>query len=128
MIVPMINPDGVYNGYYRMDTHNQNLNRFYNNPCLEKQPAVFAIKELVTYLNLDKRLFFYCDLHAHAAKKGCFIYGNALNDFVMQVESKLYAKVVSMNSLHFEFENCNFSKKHMKARVIDGNNKNAFIS
>ena len=32
MIVPMINPDGVYNGYYRMDPLNQNLNRFYNDP------------------------------------------------------------------------------------------------
>ncbi len=28
---------------------------------------------------------FYFDLHAHPARKGCFVYGNALSDFVQQV-------------------------------------------
>ena len=28
----MLNPDGVYNGNYRMDMLNQNLNRHYKNP------------------------------------------------------------------------------------------------
>ena len=32
----MINPDGVYNGYYRYDIYNNNLNRFYKNPDKNK--------------------------------------------------------------------------------------------
>ncbi len=28
-IVPMINPDGVYRGYFRLDIHSNNLNRLY---------------------------------------------------------------------------------------------------
>ena len=31
-VVPMLNPDGVYRGYYRLDTMAQNLNRYYINP------------------------------------------------------------------------------------------------
>ena len=31
-IVPILNPDGVYRGYFRLDTLGQNLNRFYTNP------------------------------------------------------------------------------------------------
>ena len=31
-VVPMLNPDGVYRGFYRLDTLAQNLNRYYANP------------------------------------------------------------------------------------------------
>ena len=31
-IITLINPDGVARGYFRLDTHNHNLNRFYLDP------------------------------------------------------------------------------------------------
>ena len=31
-VVPMLNPDGVYRGYFRLDTLGQNLNRYYVKP------------------------------------------------------------------------------------------------
>jgi len=46
-LVPMINVDGVYDGHYRMDIFNQNLNRFYKAPLKETTPAPYAIKELL---------------------------------------------------------------------------------
>ncbi|KAL4490339.1 hypothetical protein ABPG72_004378 [Tetrahymena utriculariae] len=116
LIVPMLNPDGVYNGHYRMDTFNNNLNRFYKIADPLKQPSIYAIKKLVEYLQEDKRLFFYIDLHAHAGKKGHFVYGNACDDIVMQIENQTFAKILSMNCKNFEYNFCNFSKKHMKAR------------
>ena len=42
-LVPMINPDGVYHGHYRFDVYNQNLNRYYINPSLKLQPAIYGI-------------------------------------------------------------------------------------
>ena len=78
-IIPFINPDGVYRGHYRTDTSGQNLNRFYITPSLNEHPSVYAIKELILHLNDTKRLHCYIDLHAHATKKGCFVYGNCLD-------------------------------------------------
>jgi len=85
LLIPMLNPDGVYHGFYRLDIHGQNLNRYYRMPEFDKQPAAYAVRRVIQHLHADNRLFFYCDFHAHAGKKGCFLYGNALN-FSMQVE------------------------------------------
>ncbi|KRX01295.1 hypothetical protein PPERSA_11742 [Pseudocohnilembus persalinus] len=115
-IIPMLNPDGVYNGHYRMDTFGQNLNRFYKNPDSEKQSSCYAVRKIAEYWSKDKRLYFYCDFHAHSGKKGCFFYGNALDDFVLQVESLLFAKILSLNCINFEYDDCNFSKKQMTSK------------
>jgi len=83
LIVPMLNPDGVYHGHYRMDVFNNNLNRFYKIADPIRQPSIFGIRNLVENLHKDRRLFFYIDLHAHAGKKGHFMYGNAFEDLIM---------------------------------------------
>lgn len=44
-IVPLLNPDGVSRGYFRLDTYNHNLNRFYLNPDPKFQPTIYAAKE-----------------------------------------------------------------------------------
>lgn len=47
-IIPMLNPDGVSRGYYRLDTRSLNLNRFYLNPQKDLHPTIFAVKEIIT--------------------------------------------------------------------------------
>ena len=56
---------------------------------------------------------FYVDLHGHAAKRGCFIYGNSIDNELYQIENVLFAKLISFSSQHFDFDGCNFSIKNM---------------
>ena len=112
----MLNPDGVYHGHYRMDILGQNLNRFYIDPDVYKQPSVYAVKKIGECYHRQERLCFYLDLHSHPQKKGNFIYGNSMDNPQQQVETQLFAKLLSMNCIEFEYLNSVFSKYHMNAK------------
>ena len=86
-----------------MDSLNQNLNRYYSTPDPEKQPSCLAIRKLCQHYTKDKRLFMYLDLHAHPANKGNFTFGNAIYEFVQQVQSQMFPKLLSQNCINFEF-------------------------
>jgi len=55
----------------------------------------------------------YIDFHAHASKKGGFMFGNYLTDQVKQTDNITFAKLVAMNCLNFDMTECNFSDKIM---------------
>ena len=55
----------------------------------------------------------YVDLHAHATKRGVFMYGNYFSDVTMAAENMLFPKLLSLNSPHLDFEHCVFSEKNM---------------
>ena len=71
-----MNPDGVYRGYYRLDTLGLNLNRFYLDPSPHLHPTTFSVKNVMNQLSSYGTLFMYVDFHAHASKKGVFLFGN----------------------------------------------------
>ncbi|XP_060129213.1 cytosolic carboxypeptidase-like protein 5 isoform X3 [Zootoca vivipara] len=69
-------------------------------------------------------LAYYVDLHGHASKRGCFMYGNNIFEEAHQVENMLFPKLIAMNSAHFDFSGCNFSEKNMYAKdKRDGQSK-----
>lgn len=100
-VFPILNPDGVGRGHYRVDTNGINLNRCYLAPSAKKQPSIYAIRKIIMHLNSEKRFFAFLDLHAHAAKKGTFIYGNYTSELLKQIDTCLFPKILSLNSEDF---------------------------
>lgn len=111
-LVPILNPDGVFFGHYRTDRRGVNLNRFYGEPDVKTQPSIYAAKTVVVHHNRIGTLEYYVDLHGHATKKGCFIYGNALEP-ARQTLNLMYPRLIALNTPHFDYGACNFSEKNM---------------
>lgn len=55
------------------------------------------------------------DLHAHANKRGCFMFGNALTGEA-QLKNVLLPKLVALNSVNFDYSECCFADKLMTCK------------
>lgn len=115
-IVPIINVDGVYRGYYRYDTNSFNMNRHYISPNPKIISEIYAIKKIFLFYNQEKKIKYYFDLHGHVSSRGLFLYANSL-DFLPHCENYLLPKIYEINCKYFSLENCIFSEKSMKSKV-----------
>ena len=99
----ILNPDGVSRGYYRLDTMACNLNRMYLNPSKLDNPTIWAARKvIVQQAEQYKCLEMYVDFHAHASKRGGFMFGNHLTDAEKQADNITFVKLIAMNCLNFD--------------------------
>jgi cytosolic carboxypeptidase protein 5 len=82
------------------------------------------------YANVHQNLFVYIDFHAHASKKGCFMFGNHLSSDATeqhpnseQVENILLSRLISLNTANFDINECNFSEKIMNVKDKSGQSR-----
>ena len=76
LVIPMMNPDGVANGFYRSDMRGRDLNRCYLEEDDQGPIANRALRKLLGYYNQTGRLKMFVDLHTHSLFDGLFVYGN----------------------------------------------------
>mmetsp|Transcript_27325 Transcript_27325/g.24207 ORF Transcript_27325/g.24207 Transcript_27325/m.24207 type:complete len:306 (+) Transcript_27325:485-1402(+) len=115
-IIPLLNPDGVYRGYFRLDTKGRNLNRFYKDAKRSEQPTIYASKCILKQQKEISKLALYIDIHAHASRRGCFMFGNALPILNQQIENMSLPKMISLNSIDFDFNQCSFAESNMNVK------------
>ncbi|KAL0212474.1 hypothetical protein RCL1_006100 [Eukaryota sp. TZLM3-RCL] len=120
-IIPCLNPDGVFRGHYRHDHVGQNLNRFFDFPSKSEHPSAYLMKILVENFKSSNGIAMFIDLHAHASKRGFFVFGNNFSDESLSGHTMLFAKILTQNSPFFDYRQCNFTVDSMTA--VDRQNK-----
>ena len=139
-IIPMLNPDGVFEGKFRTDTLGYNLNRMYARATHEQTPTVFAalaVARQLARLHEDfGSLFAYVDCHAHAGKRGCFLYGNLERQepgsyaseqapSSAYVDGALFARLVALNTPFLDFDGCVFYEGDSRHGEAGGSGREA---
>ena len=79
----------------------------------------FGRKEKIVEKNsyqYQSQLLVYIDLHAHAARRGCFFYGNQLPNLREQTLNQLYVKLISLNSIYVDYCPSLFAAKMMSTK------------
>ena len=115
-LVPIINVDGVSNGYFRLDQDGFNLNRCYLNPNQKINPENFAITKLFYFYSYNFKIRYYFDLHADMNTRGVYTFGNALKSFEDHVENVLFSFIFKINSPHVDFSHCIFTERSMGSK------------
>jgi len=115
-MIPMLNPDGVARGYWRLDTLGLNLNSYYKDPSRDVHPTIWATKDAVTQEHKCGKLKMYVDFHARCSKRGSFLHDNTIADPSLKYESMMIPKLMSLNCVNFDFRECIFSDEKSKLK------------
>ena len=73
-IVPMLNPDGVIRGNFRMNTLGKDLNRMWVDAEPQTTPTIYYTKQMIQKTVNSRDIYLFCDFHGHSTKNNFFLY------------------------------------------------------
>ena len=73
-IIPMLNPDGVRRGNFRMNSAGKDLNRMWTEEDIENSPSIYFCHKMIRKTLNSRDIFFFCDFHGHSNKHNFFLY------------------------------------------------------
>jgi hypothetical protein len=73
-IVPMLNPDGVVHGNFRMNCLGKDLNRMWDEPDEKICPTIYNTLKMIKKTEESRDIYFFCDFHGHSNKHNFFLY------------------------------------------------------
>ena len=73
-IVPMLNPDGVIHGNFRMNILGKDLNRMWDEPTENICPTIYYTVKMIEKTLESRDIYFFCDFHGHSNKYNFFLY------------------------------------------------------
>jgi cytosolic carboxypeptidase protein 2/3 len=117
-IIPMLNPDGVTNGNYRVSLAGCDLNRRWKFPSKTLHPTIYHTKKMIKQLHQERGIVLFCDMHGHSRKQNIFTYGC---DTKTEPENcRILPFILGKLSPLFDYNSCNFGvqpSKENTARV-----------
>ena len=73
-IVPMLNPDGVIHGNFRMNILGKDLNRMWEEPTENISPTIYNTVKMIQKTMESRDVYFFCDFHGYSNKHNFFLY------------------------------------------------------
>ena len=129
-VIPMLNPDGVIHGNYRVSLLGVDLNRRWKKPSRFLHPTVYSTKQLIKYFNEKSRapgcasggVVMCCDFHGHSRNMDCFMYScvdpdSSLNNVIIRACPTAVDRAIPI----FNYRECKFAVERDKentARVV----------
>ena len=100
-IIPMLNPDGVIRGNFRMNILGKDLNRMWDEPVKNICPTIFNAIEMIKKTLNSRDIYFFCDFHGHSNKNNFFLYSCKHKSDYLQLDEKTFIKNPQKNKLTY---------------------------
>lgn len=108
-IIPMLNIDGVIEGFYRVCLSSEDLNRKWSQPDRTIHPDIFYTKNMFNELRKEKPVSIYIDFHGHSRLHGTFAYGCPNEGTYFEHIEKIYPRILTQLNDAFSWSHCIFS-------------------